>query len=61
MSSTAPLIESRDVPPLRGDGKGVYRIHVIGNSASKNDQGKNRRKKGQIICQFEALNVQPLT
>ncbi|KAK6347681.1 hypothetical protein TWF718_005520 [Orbilia javanica] len=33
-SSTEPLLEGRGdrVPPLRGDGKGVYKIHVIGNS-----------------------------
>ncbi|KAF3159499.1 hypothetical protein TWF751_000755 [Orbilia oligospora] len=34
MSSTTPLLQSRDVPPLRGDGKGVYRIHIIGNSGT---------------------------
>ncbi|KAK6499585.1 hypothetical protein TWF481_009949 [Arthrobotrys musiformis] len=33
-SSTSRLLGGgEEVPPLRGDGKGVYRIHVIGNSA----------------------------
>lgn len=33
MSPTAPLLE-RQAGPLRGDGKGIYRIHVIGNSGT---------------------------
>ncbi|KAK6524297.1 hypothetical protein TWF694_005950 [Orbilia ellipsospora] len=37
MDSSTPLLSTRQsqrIPPLIGDGKGVYRIHVIGNSGS---------------------------
>ncbi|KAK6518857.1 hypothetical protein TWF281_003548 [Arthrobotrys megalospora] len=34
MSSTVPLLERQEITPLRGDGNGIYKIHVIGNSGS---------------------------